>query len=58
MRFKVLAAFLFGLILGLAGMWVTTRIATQTPSTIPPNAERREFNGRSYYIIPLAMQTQ
>ena len=28
--------------------------AAQEPNSIPPNAERREFNGMEYYIVPLA----
>jgi hypothetical protein len=36
---------------------VTNPILLETqsaPSGIPPGAHRREFNGRVYYIVPLA----
>jgi hypothetical protein len=57
MRLKYLAMFMSGLILGIAGMCVADRMmprAAQEPNTIPPHAERREFNGMAYYIVPLA----
>jgi hypothetical protein len=57
MRFRFLAGLLCGIALGICGMLVVYRIVSQDQRkrpTIPPNAERREFNGREYYIIPLA----
>jgi hypothetical protein len=58
MSFKFLAVLLAGLMIGACAtevIWLLTHHEPATRSTIPPNAERREFNGQPYYIIPLTL---
>lgn len=35
----------------------TAQDAAPTPPGVPPDAERQEFNGRTYYIVPLGART-
>jgi hypothetical protein len=35
-----------------------TLSAPPIPPTVPPNAVPREFNGQTYYILPLGKETQ
>jgi hypothetical protein len=57
MRPKIIAAILFGLILGAVATLIAVHIAPQNNQvrpTVPRNAIPHEFNGDKYYIIPLS----